>query len=121
MVREFKMSDDLVVAAEIVSERHVVGDSREQHELLGICVSRVSLREDRSSCVVACLCEEDVLIASDSERFGPFALLPCVEVGRTLGYDNDIGSLDALRKVAKPSERHEMILEEWSVTVDEND
>ena len=52
MVGEVEMLDYLVVTAEVVSERSVIGDAREQDESLGIKIPWVSLWENCLGCIV---------------------------------------------------------------------
>ena len=46
MVRKIEMSDNLIVTAEVVAQRLVIGYSGEQDKSLGIKITRVSFGED---------------------------------------------------------------------------
>ena len=79
VVGEVEMSYNLVCAAEVVAERLVVCDSREEDESLGIEVAWVAFREDRLRLVVTDGGEEKVLVLPYLEGFCPFAPFPCVQ------------------------------------------
>ena len=82
MVREVKVSYDLVVSAEVVAQRLVVGYSGEQDKSLGVKIARISFWKYCLRMVIAYSCREDVLVISYSEGFRPFALFPCIKIGR---------------------------------------
>ena len=135
VVSEVEVLYYLVASAQVFPQRLVIGYTCEQDSSLCIDVSRVAFREYSLGCIISYGREEYVLflpflalaaasgmvLRVESQSLCPLFLLPCINVCRTFGHDDDVRRCNSFREVAQSAKRQKMILESRTGIVNKND
>ena len=135
MIREAHPADDLILVAEEVDHRRILGDTGEQDQSLGVDETGVGFGEDRRHLAVINAGEKKTdrlasfvdslagarIVLPESQVGRPAGALPGVEIGRAFRNDEDVGGVEATGQIAQASERQQGVLVDRTVVVYEDD